>query len=51
MISFSVINDGLYNMAIKTPRNASTYLEKGATPERNSDLRSIPNDVTSRFSS
>ena len=33
MISLSVINDDLYNMAIKTPRNASTYLEKGATPE------------------
>ena len=33
MISLSVINDGLYKMEIKPPRNASTGLEKGATPE------------------
>lgn len=52
MISLSVINDGLYKMGIKPPRNASTGLEKGATPEETySDLHSIPNNVNSRSSS
>ena len=33
IISLSVINHGLYKIGIKPPRNASTGLEKRATPE------------------